>query len=318
MPIVFGKAPGKIIIFGEHAVVYGQPAIAIPVREVSATARVIPNLLGDPGHVQVQAPGILLDSPLHDLDEAHPIAAAIHLTAGELNLESLPSFTLQINSTIPISAGLGSGTAVSVAIIRALSSFLGRHLSDKDISKLAYEVEKIHHGTPSGIDNTVVTYNQPVFFIKDQTLQTFDVSHLFHWILADTGEKTPTRDTVEFVRKAWLEDSTRLESIFNEIGGVVKKARRALAAGDQRTLGRLMDQNQTLLEALDVSSTKLDHLIVTARRAGALGAKLSGGGRGGNLIALVSAENRESVAKTLSEAGASNVIATTLGKATVQ
>jgi mevalonate kinase len=319
MPIVFGKAPGKIIIFGEHAVVYGQPAIAIPVHEVAATARVIPDLQSEPGHVRVLAPGIDLDSSLHALDASHPIAAAIHLTIEELGVKNLPSFILEITSTIPISAGLGSGAAVSVAIIRALSTFLGRNLPDDDISELAYEVEKIHHGTPSGIDNTVVTQAQPVYFIKGHTetghtLQTFSVPQPFHWVIADTGMKTPTRETVGDVRKAWEKDPVRLEEIFTRIGAIVKQAQRALTTGDPQTLGRLMDQNQTHLETLGVSSHELDLLIRTARQAGALGAKLSGGGRGGNMIALASEQKLDTVAKALSIAGATQVITTTLGK----
>ncbi len=166
MPIVFGKAPGKIILFGEHAVVYGQPAIAIPVHRVSATARIIPNIEGQPGQVHIQAPDIDLNALMAKLDNQHPIAAAVRLVAEKRAHRSLPAFTLQVTSTIPIASGMGSGAAVSVAIIRALSSFLGMRQSNESISQLAFEIEKIHHGTPSGIDNTVVTLGQPVYFEK--------------------------------------------------------------------------------------------------------------------------------------------------------
>lgn len=126
MPVIFGKAPGKIILFGEHAVVYGQPAIAIPVQDVTATARITPILNAGSGKVHVQAHDIQLDTMLNDLPEDHPLAAAIRATLEEITPYHTPSFTIQLDSTIPIAAGMGSGAAVTVAIIRALSAFLGK------------------------------------------------------------------------------------------------------------------------------------------------------------------------------------------------
>ncbi len=312
MPVIFGKAPGKIILFGEHAVVYGQPAIAIPVMDVNATVRVTPILNAELGKVRVQASEIGLDELLEDLPEENPLGAAIRITLHEITPNHTPAFEIQIDSNIPISAGMGSGAAVTVAIIRALSAFLGRPLPNKRISKLAYEVEKLHHGNPSGIDNTVVTFQKPVYFQREEPIQTLSISHPTHWVIADTGEKTPTRETVAAVRALYDGAPQVYEEIFAEIGSIVRVARQALSVGDLPFLGQLLDKNQQFLRDLQVSSPKLENLISAAREAGAVGAKLSGGGRGGNMIALVPPERSRQVEEALLQAGAVRVMPTIL------
>ena len=312
MPVIFGKAPGKIILFGEHAVVYGQPAIAIPVLDVTATARITPILGAAPGKVHIQAHDIQLDTLLSDLPEDHPLAAAIRATLQEITPNHTPSFTIQLDSTIPISAGMGSGAAVTVAIIRALSAFLGRPLPNERISELAYEIEKLHHGTPSGIDNTVVTFQKPVYFQRDEPLQTLALTQPTYWVIADTGEKTPTRETVADVRALHDKSPEACDVLFSEIGQIVRDARLALSQGDIESLGALMNRNQALLQELQVSSPRLEKLITAAREAGAVGAKLSGGGRGGNLIALAPREKVAQVEKHLLEEGAVRVLTTVL------
>jgi mevalonate kinase len=312
MPVIFGKAPGKIILFGEHAVVYGQPAIAIPVLDVNATARVTPILNTEAGKVRVQASDIGLDELLKDLPEDDPLGAAIRATLNEITPAHTPAFEIQIDSNIPISAGMGSGAAVTVAIIRALSAFLGRPLSNERISELAFEVEKLHHGTPSGIDNTVVTFQKPVFFQRDEPIRTLSISRPTHWVIADTGEKTPTRETVGAVRALYEGSPETYEEIFAEIGSIVHVARQALSAGDLPFLGQLLEKNQQFLQDLQVSDPALEKLIKAARDAGAVGTKLSGGGRGGNIIALVPPERSSQVQEALLEAGAVRTMPTIL------
>lgn len=299
-------------MFGEHAVVYGQPAIAIPVTEVNATARVFPKIDSKPGQITIHAKDLQFESDLTDLPEDHPLAAPIHLTLDKCSPKHTPAFSVELSSTIPIAAGMGSSAAVSVAIIRALSSFLGSPLPPEEISNLAYQVEVIHHGTPSGIDNTVIAYEKPVFFKRDQQIQILKVRHPTSWVIADSGEKTPTRETVSSVQSQYTSDPDIYTAIFEKIGALVQKAHRALIKGDSASLGALMDENQRLLEKLDVSSSRLDNLIEAARSAGAFGAKLSGGGRGGNIIAALPPELIPQMKETLLKAGAKQVIATTL------
>lgn len=310
MPAISASAPGKVILFGEHAVVYGQPAIAVPVQQVAAKAIVTPAIQAAAGSVHIDAPQTSLNADLADLPATDPLAAAVRAALAELKVSQPPAFKLRVTSTIPLAGGLGSGAAVSVAIIRAVSAFLGSPLPDDRVSALAFEVEKLHHGTPSGIDNTVVTFAQPVYFIKGQPIQTFHVAKPFMLVIADTGVASPTRIAVGDVRAAWEKEKPHFEEIFASIGAIVKEARAAIESGDNSKLGPLMDQNHSYLEEIGVSSPELDQLVSAARQAGAQGAKLSGGGRGGNMIALVDEAGADNVAAALQAAGAKGIIKT--------
>jgi len=312
MAITYAKAPAKVILFGEHAVVYGQPAIAMPVTRVNATARILPLIDAPQGQIQVQAPDIQLDKKLTDLPEDHPLAAAIRLTLTAIAPVHLPSLSVQISSTIPVAAGMGSSAATSVAIIHALSNFFGAHLSSEQISDLAFEVEKLHHGTPSGIDNNVIAHQQPVYFVKDQPIEFLKINNPTHWIVADAGEKTPTREAVAGVRERYQADPAAYSPILSAIGEITRQAREPLASGDLALLGPLLNENQDQLRMLGVSCGSLDALIAAALQAGAFGAKLSGGGLGGNIIALANPENAQSIAAALAQAGAQHVITTIL------
>lgn len=313
MPAFTATAPAKIILFGEHAVVYGQPAIAVPVSKVQTRVMVSATPLAKPGEVRLQSPLVGLDTTLPQLDPAHPLAKTIAALLEHLKIARLPACSIRISSNIPVAAGMGSGAAVTVAMLRALSAFLGHPLADETVSALAFEVEKIHHGTPSGIDNTVITYRRGVYFVKGQPIQFLTTPRAFTILIADTGTPSPTSITVGEVRKAWQTEPARYENIFERIGQIVHQARKSIENGAIKPLGRLMDENHSQLQELGVSSPKLDQLVEVARRNGALGAKLSGGGRGGNLIALVESDQEELAASALREAGAVNVIATQVG-----
>ncbi len=313
MPSFSAHAPGKIILFGEHAVVYGQPAIAVPVTQVQAIARVTPDIRGKSGQMRIQAPNVGLDAMLDELDLDHPLAAAIEGVIRSLGIARLPSCTLNITSTIPVASGLGSGAAVSVAVIRAVAGFLGHPISDKEVSTIAFEVEKIHHGTPSGIDNTVVTYAKPVFFTKGQPIETFNISQPFNIIIADTGIASPTKETVSDVRLGWQANPKRFETLFSAVGSITRSARTAIESGHPQRLGPLMDENQELLQEIGVSSPEIHALTSAAKVGGALGAKLSGGGRGGNIIAISGTGSVSSVFEALKNAGGENIIKTRVG-----
>ena len=313
MPAISASAPGKVILFGEHAVVYDRPAIAVPIPQVKARTIVTANPKGTPGALHIVAPNIGLEANLGELPPDNPLAAAIHSVFTALRVQRIPACNLRISSTIPVAAGMGSGASVTVSILRALSAFLGHPLHDEQVSNLTYEVEKLHHGTPSGIDNTVITYRKPVFFIRDQPIQIIDVSQPFTLVIADTGVTSPTAITVRDVQSAWKTNYIHYEKIFDAVGRITHSAREAIESGHPEKLGPLMDKNHELLQAMDVSSPKLNHLVQAARTAGALGAKLSGGGRGGNLISLVMPNNSERVVKTLLEEGAVRTIVSVVG-----
>ncbi len=322
------SAPGKIILFGEHAVVYGQPALAVPVHQVHADAEVSDS---DRAGIWVDAPDIRLHAEHSRLALDDALGAVISLVCAETGTcpaETISSSSgetasqkdarrviskgleIKVTSSIPLASGLGSGAAVSVAIIRALSAHLGQPCDDETVNKIAYEVEKIHHGTPSGIDNTVVTYGKPIFFIKGQPIELLDVAKPFTIIIGDTGIPAPTKESVAGVRKRWEQDKRKMEMLFGVAGSLAEVARQSIEKGHPERLGALMNENQRVLTEMGVSSPELDKLVEASRKAGATGAKLSGGGRGGNMIALSTKENAPTIVEALYAAGAKNVIVT--------
>lgn len=305
--MISASAYGKIILFGEHAVVYHRPAIAVPVTQVQATAIIEPAAQGITIRSRQTADVISIDSSRPAPTD--PLATIVRLALGELK-RTTANLTITIDSTIPIASGLGSGAAVSTAIVRALAKWAEVTLDAAAVSALVYEVEKLYHGTPSGIDNTVIAYQKPVYFIRGDPLRTFNVTRPFTVAIGNTGLASPTKITVGDVRQGWEADRARYETWFDQIGDIVQQARLAIEAGEIDRLGPLMDQNQAILEHLDVSSGELERFILVSKRAGATGAKLVGGGRGGNMIALVNEHNVQAVMAALKDAGATSVIVT--------
>jgi mevalonate kinase len=313
MPIsrtpISASAPGKIILFGEHAVVYARPAMAVPVLQVRAEAAIEPRA----GFVEIDAEDIGRQYALQDAPPEDPIATMIERTGAWFGIEP-EGFALQIRSTIPVARGLGSGAAVSVAIGRAIAKFLGRDLPREQLSALAFEVEKLHHGTPSGIDNTVIAFEQPVYFVRGEPITAFTVAQPFRIVIADTGVVSPTRIAVGDVRRQWETERVRYEALFDQIGAITRAARTAIEGGDIDALGPLMNANHQLAREIGVSSPEIEALLRAALNAGARGAKLSGAGRGGNVIALVDEENPEKLVRALLDAGARRVIVTKVEK----
>jgi len=348
------SAPGKIILFGEHAVVYGRPALAVPVTQVHADVEIVNSSRAG---IWIQAPDVNLHTELNTLPSDHPIASVIHnflflsrtspspTGRGVRGEGRFPNLEIKISSTIPVASGLGSGAAVTVALTRALASHLDRLMTDEEINAFTYEIEKLHHGTPSGIDNTVVTYAKPVYFVKrfpsliraersasedeagrgargeGNEIKIFKVGAPFTIVIGDTGISAPTKESVADVRKLWEADKQRWESVFDKIGRIANKAKEAIESDSttlesdsllSNTLGGLMNENHALLQEMTVSSSELDGLVSAARNAGAVGAKLSGGGRGGNMIALVEAENADEISSALLSAGAKRTLITTI------
>ncbi|MGD2179144.1 MAG: mevalonate kinase [Anaerolineae bacterium] len=308
---VQSSAPGKVILFGEHAVVYGEPAIAVPVTQVESTATIEPASPGD--GLTLVAADLGTRSTLAAAPQRAPLAVAARLTLSHLS-RSVPDATLTVRSTIPIASGLGSGAAVSTALVRALARFLGHALTPAEVSDLVFEVEKIHHGTPSGIDNTVIAYEQPVYFVRGESSGPIlmSVGAPFALLVADTGLPSPTRHLVDRVHWGWQRDPARYQALFERIGDVARNARRSIESGEIDNLGPLMNQNHALLTEVGVSSAILDRLVSAARAAGASGAKLSGAGQGGTMVALVDAETSHDVTVALIAAGAAQVIHTTV------
>jgi len=307
------SAPGKLIVCGEHAVVHRRPALALPLPLVRAHATVERS---DEGGIVCDAPDVGETWRLVDRVE-HPLAQVIRATLRRLHIASPPSMVITIRSDIPIASGMGSGAATSAAIVRALAAFFAQPLPDSDVAALVYVGEQAYHGTPSGIDNTVVSYEQPVWFVRGMdgappTIEPIHIGAPLHLVIGDTGVRAPTYATVGGVRARWEGDPARYEALFDQIGDIVQAVRVALEQGQSKEIGALLDRNQALLAEAGVSSPELEHLIAAARGAGALGAKLSGGGGGGIMLALATPQTAAPIQAALHAAGAVRVLHTTV------
>jgi mevalonate kinase len=309
------SSPAKIILFGEHAVVYGRPAIAAPLSQVRAVA-----IVEDRDHS-----GILLIAPdlkrrywLRQARSEDPFARAVRITLDALSLPEEPGLTITVKSEIPIASGLGSGAAMAAAVVRATYNHLSSTgpASNDLVSSLTYQVERILHGTPSGIDNSVVASEKPIFFVRhelENQIETLNVGIPILILVADTGLVSKTKDVVGDVRRQWMESTDQFDRLFDDCGRVAHLARQAIEDGDNLRLGQLMTENQSYLRRLTVSSSELETLITAAEEAGAVGAKLSGAGRGGNMIALVDKDKVSKVREALLEAGAKGVLESEIG-----
>lgn len=306
-------APAKIILFGEHAVVYRQPAIAVPFTALQATADSEP--APDGNGLTIIASDLQQQLHIKGMDEEldNALGRAAQLTLERLSVPP-PDLKLTVSSTIPLASGMGSGAAVTTALIRELSTALNSPLEGDELNDLVYKIEKMHHGTPSGIDNTVIVNGAPVYFIMGQPPKTFEIGAPLTFVIADSGVQASTKESVGAVRELYNNDPEAYQGFFEEIGAIVEEARQHIERGNLKDIGQLMNRNHHLLNILTVSSPLLNTLVGAARDTGALGAKLSGGGRGGNVIALVEPDNAHWVSDAFKEAGAVRTWTTTVGQ----
>ena len=274
-------ACGKIILLGEHAVVYGRPAIALPIPlAVEAAIRkggdginvVIPRW-GVEQKVRVTNPGF---------------TGIIAQMLEQLGLDK-ENMTIEVFPHIPRAMGLGGSSALAVAIIRAIDHAYKLGLNDGRINELAFECEKAAHGTPSGVDNTVATYGSPLYYQRRDEQPLFSTVKLgqpLELVIGMTGKESLTADTVAKVRASWQQYPERYETIFDQIGHLTMSASDAVKSGQLNELGELMNLCHGYLNALQLSTPELEEMIHVARQNGAVGAKLTGGGGGGSMIAL--------------------------------
>lgn len=276
---IIGSACAKTILFGEHAVVYDEPAVAIPLINTRTTAELIPNQ----DSFSVQSDKAEINCSFDEIPKESGLYRLLLELMKEFEVSELPPLTLKIRSDIPIASGLGSGAALSAAVIRAFSGYFGRVFDKETVNRMVYEIEKIYHGTPSGIDNTVIVYEQPLIFTKNSGFSPLkaDLSK-FPLLVGDSGIRSSTAAVVNDVRSHIRQN----ERYLHEIGDLVRKAENALTIGDLTETGRLMNENHELLKLIGVSCPELDELTSLALKNGAYGAKLTGAGRGGNFIVL--------------------------------
>jgi mevalonate kinase len=296
-PLAEGRACGKLILFGEHFVVHGAPALALPLTALGTQVAVH----DDPEAEEIE---LTTDAP----PGLAPLARQVVTRASErLGLADRP-WRLEARSTVPIGHGLGSSASFAVALLRALAAAGRKELSPQALNVHALALEELVHGSPSGIDNTVVTHQQPLWFVKGQPPVFLGTSPGLRFVLASSGHPGSTREAVATVAALRTHNPQRFEELGQRAREIAEQGREAFEAADARTLGPLMSANHELLQALGVSTRGLDRLVSAAHKAGALGAKLTGAGRGGFAVALVNDDEEEKVMDGLRQAGADQVL----------
>ena len=297
---------GKVILFNEHFVVYNVPAIA--------------SAIGMKTSASIEHAGklILIDDRKETLgykkEKLEQQKESLKRIMGAAGIENR-DIKIILGGDLIASSGIGASAASCVAIARALSEYFNLYFSDNRINELAYEGEKGYHGTPSGIDNTASTYGGLVWFKKSKPnlIERLDIQSPVEIVIANTGIVADTSRVVAGVRERKEKNPEKYNKIFNEAEKLVYDARKALERFDLKTVGALMDENHKLLQEIGVSCKELDFLVNLANDRGAYGAKLTGGGAGGNMIALTPGkEVQENVASAMEKEGFT-VLRTTIG-----
>jgi len=290
---------GKIILLGEHAVVYGSRAIAAPVP-LAVRARVLD-----------EDDGVWLVVPRWGVEQrlrSDPKMRRSFEVPAALILENLGlidrSMRIEVFSEIPRAMGLGGSAAAAVAIIRALDRHFALGLNDVEVNSLAFQCEQVAHGTPSGIDNTVATYGKPLLYRAGNppVIEALELPEPITFVIGMTGVESLTAKTVARVRQGHERNRDVYDTIFRGIDALTVQALEAIKRLDLQRLGELLNVCQGLLNGLQVSSWELEELIQIARENGALGAKLTGGGGGGSMIALCP-DNAARVVSAMQDAG---------------
>lgn len=286
------SAPGKIYLFGEHAVVYGETAIGCAVE---LRTRVRAELSDD----------IIIQSEIGQTGidfEKHPYISAAITKMREL--VPIYGVYLKVDSKIPVGSGLSSSAAATIASLGALNELFNCGLSLEEIARIGHEIEIQVQGAASPTDTYVSTFGGVVTIRDRRKLKTPDCGI----VVGDTGVFASTKELVANVRKLRESYPDLVEPLMTVIGKTSKIAEPFFQTGDYSSIGKLMNVNQGLLDALGVNTSELSRLIYSARKAGAFGAKLTGGGGGGCMVALTAPDKCIQVAEAISKAGGKAII----------
>lgn len=303
MKIGTGKSYAKIILIGEHAVVYGEPAIALPVKSIRLSAKVEP--IPD-GRQEVTSAFFTGDLNAGQLTNFAGIAMLIRRLLVFFNAAD-QGFHLTIASALPSERGMGSSAATAVAVVRAFYDAFQTSLSHSVLLNWAGISEKALHGNPSGLDAATASAEKPQWFVRGKSLRSIMMPRNGVLLIADTGIAGQTKIAVDQVAQKLKKDPKTYQPLITDIGDAVRQAALALAQDDIITLGQLLNRDQADLAALGVSSPELDRLINVALDNGAYGAKLTGSGMGGCMIALAAADQAPAIIQALKVANAVKV-----------
>jgi mevalonate kinase len=292
---------GKAILFNEHFVVYKIPSIVSAIGNYTV-AKITPH----------ESPGIdLVDNrkstPNYKQDKLEQQQDSLKRIFKKINIDSSKQgIKITLEGNLYAASGIGASAASCVAIARAISNYYDMNLSDNEINDIAYEGEKGYHGNPSGVDNTASTYGGLIWFQRGENnvIEKITIANPIEIVIGNTGKVANTAAAVAGVRERKEKYPEKYEEIFNRAENIAYLAKTALSEGDYKEVGKLMNENHKLLQQIEVSNKELDFLVNIAREQGALGAKLTGGGLGGNMIALTPGKDlQERVANAFEKEG---------------
>ncbi|MFF3645503.1 mevalonate kinase [Streptomyces sp. NPDC002564] len=298
-----GRAHAKTIVLGEHAVVYGAPALALPVPQLAVTASAgwSAKAPDDSGDVSLTMTGSA-SRPVatQASDWLRRLADEFRTTmdvAADVHLDVI------LDCAIPPGRGLGSSAACARAVVFALADLFDREVDARTAFDLVQTAENVAHGRASGVDATAVGAPGPLLFQQGRA-EELPIGCDALFIVADSGEVGRTKDAVALLRAGFQQHPGAQERFVRRATELTDEARHALADGKPEELGSRMTEYHELLRAAGLSTDRIDALVDGAHAAGSLGAKITGGGMGGCVIALTQSEQASAVTRRLHEAGA--------------
>jgi mevalonate kinase len=296
-----GEGFGKVILFNEHFVVYGIPSIVSAIAQT--TKATVEPFEGKGLHLEDLRPA----TPRYKEEKIKQQRASVDRILNAIGIDaSRNPIKITLKGELVAASGIGASAASCVAIARAVSDEFGLDLSDERINEIAYEGELAYHGTPSGVDNTAATYGGLIWFVrgKPNIIERIEVRKPIEIVMGNTGKVADTVAVVNGVRERKEKYPEKYSKIFRDAEELSYNARRALENFDLKKVGKLMDDNHKLLQTIEVSCKELDFLVELARNHGAFGAKLTGGGCGGDMVALTPGKDlQEKVAKAIEREG---------------
>ncbi|UCH37238.1 MAG: mevalonate kinase [Candidatus Bathyarchaeota archaeon] len=310
---VAAAAPGKVILTGEHFVVYGEPALVMAIdRYVQVTVSFRPDnqvyVISDLGvsgffeqeRFRPEAGGIAAQRILE------PIKISAKVTLETLDVKK--GLNIEVTSTLPIAVGLGSSSALAVATVAATGRLLGTTFTKDEIIQLSTEAEKYVHINPSGVDQSIAAYGNILSYCKSQGISRIQTDYAIPLVIGNTGIRRNTGQIVDSVSDRGKKLPNIMQSLTSIAGTLTRAAIEAAKQGQLEQLGLLMDINHGLLSAIGVSNEYLERLVYAAKHGGALGAKLTGAGGGGCIIALAHVDRQETVAHAISQSGGTPIL----------
>jgi mevalonate kinase len=297
-----GSGFGKVILFGEHFVVYGLPGIASAINDVTTAT------------IEKSGSYMLVDNrPAVDGYKAlkkgeMDRSMKLILDFMKIDVKKTP-VKITLAGNLFCTSGIGASAAMATAVARAFSEYFSLGMDDEQVNRISYEGEKGSAGTPSGIDNTCATFGGLLWFEKNMqggpnTIKLIKIRKPVEIVLGNTGLSSETRAVVADVKKAKERDPKKYDKIISDYKSLVNEARKALENYDIKKLGNLMDRNHELLKQMNLSCREAEEIIAAAKKSGAAGAKITGTGRGGYVICLTPGkEPQEKVAKAIEAKG---------------